>query len=201
MTTPTVLLTGFDPFEGAAINPSWEAARALDGATIAGHRIVSVLLPVVFGDALDVLRRALATTSPALAICVGVAARRELVSIERIAINLDDARVPDNAGRQPVDAAVVHDGPAAYFSTLPVKSILRALEAAGIPAGISESAGTYVCNHVFYGLMHALAAQPQVRGGFIHVPPLQDAAHPQGLPLATLVAGLQIAVEAALAGS
>jgi len=194
---PVVLLTGFEPFDGATDNPSWEAARALDGETVAGHRIVGVRLPVVFGDALAALREAIARTQPALVVCLGVAAKRSAISIERIAINVDDARIPDNAGNQPFDAPVVAHGPVAYFSTLPIKAMLHALEAAQVPAEISQTAGTYVCNHVFYGLMHELASRPELRGGFIHVPPsAEDAAH--GMTLATLVDGLRIAITAAL---
>jgi pyroglutamyl-peptidase len=195
----TVLLTGFDPFAGDAVNPSWEAARALDGETVAGHRIVAAKLPVVFGDALHALREAVARTKPALVICIGVANTRTRISIERVAINVDDARIPDNAGRQPIDAPVVHQGPAAYFSTLPIKAMLRALTDADIPAEISQTAGTYVCNHVFYGLMHELAATPHIRGGFIHVPPLAETPDETGLALASLVAVLRISVECALA--
>jgi pyroglutamyl-peptidase len=198
MKTPTVLLTGFDPFDGDAINPAWEAVRALDGETIAGHRVVAAKLPVVFGDALHALREAITRTKPALVICVGVANTRTRISIERVAINVDDARIPDNAGRQPIDAAVVEAGPAAYFSTLPIKAMLHALDAAKIPVEISQTAGTYVCNHVFYGLMHELAAHEGICGGFIHVPPLADEGKSHGIALATLISGLRLAVEAAL---
>ena len=198
MNAPTVLLTGFDPFAGDAVNPSWEAVRVLDGETIADHRVIAEKLPVVFGDALHALRAAIERTKPALVICTGVAATRTRLSIERVAINVDDARIPDNAGRQPIDVPVAHDGPAAYFSTLPIKAMLHALDQAGIPADISQTAGTYVCNHVFYGLMHELAMHPEIRGGFIHVPPLADEGQPHGIALATLIDGLRRAVEAAL---
>ncbi len=197
--TPTVLLTGFDPFAGDAINPSWEAVRALDGETIAGHRIVAAKLPVVFGDALHALREAIARQKPALAICIGVANTRTRISIERIAINVDDARIADNAGQQPIDAAVIDGGPAAYFSTLPIKALLRALDEAKIPAEISQTAGTYVCNHVFYGLMHELARHEGIRGGFIHVPPMTDHQGGSGMPLDQLVAGLRTVVATAIA--
>jgi pyroglutamyl-peptidase len=195
---PVVLLTGFEPFEGATINASWEAARALDGETIAGHRIVAALLPVVFGDALVALREAIARTQPVMAICMGVATLRTHISIERVAINVDDARIPDNSGRQPVDQAIVAEGPAAYFSTLPIKAMRQALEAADIPVEISQTAGTYVCNHVFYGLMHEFATHPEQRAGFIHVPPILAHDYPAGMPLEQLVAGLHRSIEAAL---
>jgi len=201
MTAQTVLLTGFEPFEGATINTSWEIARTLDGETIAGHRVAGIRLPVVFGDALAVLREALGRTRPAVVICLGFAALRPRISIERIAINVDDARIPDNLGRQPVDTAIVAEGPSAYFSTLPIKKILHALNDAGIAAEISQTAGTYVCNHVFYGLMHELATHPQVRGGFIHVPPMVDSEETAGMPLETQVKGLRLAIEATLSAS
>ena len=196
----TVLLTGFGPFAGAAANPSLQAVRALHGRRIAGHRLVARELPVEFGESLKRLRAAIREVRPVAVVCVGLAAGRGAVSLERIAINVDDARIPDNAGRQPIDAAVVEGGPAAYFSTLPVKAIHAAIAEAGIPAEVSQTAGTYVCNHVFYGLMHALRHRRRVRAGFLHVPPaIEDAG--QGLPLASIVEALRIAVRVALAGS
>ena len=195
---PTVLLTGFEPFAGDATNPSWEAVRALDRKCIAGHRVVSVRLPVTFDGSLDALRKAIAKTHPVLVICVGLAGSRAAISLERIAINIKDARIPDNAGLQPLDEPVVADAPAAYFSTLPIKAMLRALHDAGIPAEVSQTAGTYVCNHVFYGLMHELAAHRKLRGGFIHVPLLAEQDGASGLTLETLAEGLRIAVETAI---
>ena len=184
--TPTVLLTGFAPFGGETTNPSWDAVRVLQGRRIAAHRIETACLPVVFGEANEALRDAIARTSPALVVCVGQAGGRAHVSLERIAINVDDARIPDNAGRQPVDTPVVARGPAAYFSTLPLKRLRATLQAAGIPVEVSQTAGTFVCNHVFYGLMHALKRRPGVRGGFVHIPysPEQIEAHPGAPSLA-----------------
>ena len=198
---PTVLLTGFAAFGGEALNPSWLAVKALHGRHVAGHRIVARQLPVEFGKSLQELRRAIRETKPALVLCVGQAGGRAAISLERIAINVDDARIPDNAGAQPIDAAIVADGPAAYFTGLPVKAMLAALREAGVPAEVSQTAGTYVCNHVFYGLMHALRNR-RIRGGFVHVPysPEQALAHPgaPGLDLDTVRRGLQIALRAAL---
>ena len=202
-TTPTVLLTGFVPFGGDGSNPSWEAVRALDGARILGHRVVTRCLSVEFGRSLRELRAALREAKPALVLCVGVAGGRTEVSLERVAINVDDARIPDNAGASPVDLPVVEGGPAAYFSTLPVKAILLALRASGIPAAVSQTAGTYVCNHVFYGLMHALRRTPRVRGGFVHVPysPAEAASRPGAPSLAVelVTEALRIAVRTTLA--
>jgi len=200
--TPTVLLTGFQPFGGEQVNPSWQAVSALHGARIAGHRVVARELPVAFGDSLKALRAALKDTQPALVLCVGQAGGRAQLSLERVAINLDDARIPDNAGRQPIDAPVVEGGPAAYFSTLPIKAMREALRAKGLPAEVSQTAGTYVCNHVFYGLMHALRRQRRVRAGFLHIPysPAQAATHPgaPSLPVETVTAALRLMVRVAL---
>ncbi|MDE1959043.1 MAG: pyroglutamyl-peptidase I [Xanthomonadaceae bacterium] len=199
---PRVLLTGFEPFGGETVNPSWEAVRALRGRRIAGHRIAVARLPTAFGDALAELDAALIATRPRLVIAVGQAGGRDRLSLERVAINVDDARVADNRGRQPVDVPVVAGAPAAYFSTLPIKAALAALTAAGIPAAISQSAGTYVCNHVFYGLMHTLALRRGVRGGFVHIPFLPaQAAHHRGAPsmtLDTVIAALRLIVEVSL---
>jgi len=200
-TTRTVLLTGFQPFGGELVNPSWQAVSALHGARIAGHRVVAHELPVAFGASLKALRAALRDVRPSLVICVGQAGGRAQLSLERVAINIDDARIPDNAGQQPVDLPVVEGGPAAYFSTLPIKAMRETLCDTGFPAEVSQTAGTFVCNHVFYGLMHRLATArglARTRGGFIHVPPLQGhAAH--GLPLDQMVEGLRAGIRAALA--
>lgn len=196
---PTVLLTGFAPFEGATTNPSWQAVRALRNRRIAGHRIVARELPTEFGASLKVLRAAIRDTKPRLVLCVGLATGRERISLERVAINVDDARIPDNAGAQPVDVAVVEDGPAAYFATLPLKAMLVALREAGIPAEVSQSAGTFVCNHVFYGLMHALRRRPAVRAGFIHVPyPAAETSADTSLTLQRVAEALRIAISTAL---
>jgi pyroglutamyl-peptidase len=198
---PTVLLTGFEPFGGDGTNPSWEAVQALHGRQILGHRIVSAQLPTVFGESLATLRPLLRQHRPDLVIGCGLASGRAGLSLERVALNLDDARIADNRGAQPIDTPIVPGGPAAYFSTLPIKSMLAALQEAGIPAEVSQSAGTFVCNHLFYGLMHTLAstrALRHTRGGFIHVPWLPGHGEP-ALPLETLVAGLRMAVRVALA--
>ena len=201
-TTRTVLLTGFQPFGGEQVNPSWQAVSALHGARIAGHRVVARELPVAFGTSLKVLRAALKETQPSLVICVGQAGGRAQLSLERVAINVDDARIPDNAGQQPIDVPVVADGPAAYFSTLPIKAMREALRGAGFPVEVSQTAGTYVCNHVFYGLMHALRRQRAVRAGFIHIPysPAQASMHAGASSVAveTVTEALRLAVQVAL---
>lgn len=198
----TVLLSGFEPFNGAAINPSWEAVRALDGWSGPGFAVVARQLPCVFGTAVDVLREAIAGVQPDVVIAVGQAGGRSEISLERVAINVDDASIRDNAGNQPVDTPVVADGPAAYFTTLPVKAIVKALRLRGFPSGVSQTAGTFVCNHVFYGLMHHAVGRP-VKAGFIHVPFLPEQAadrpeRPPSMALRDIVDALRIAVEVAV---
>jgi pyroglutamyl-peptidase len=200
--TRTVLLTGFEPFNKAAINPAWEAVRALEGWSGDGFRVEVRQLPCVFGLANEVLRQAVDEIRPDLVIAVGQAGGRAELSVERVAINVDDASILDNAEAQPVDMAIVAGGPAAYFSTLPIKAIVRAMRERGLAAGVSQTAGTFVCNHVFYGLMHHTVGMP-LRAGFIHVPYLpQQAEAIPGAPamaLEDIVAGLRTAVEVALA--
>ena len=152
----TVLLTGFEPFDQDTINPSWEAVRLLDGTVQGDARIVARQLPCAFAAAPERLYQLLEELTPALVIAVGLGPGRTDISLERVAININDARIPDNLGYQPIDIAVVEQGPAAYFSTLAIKAMVRALRAAGIPASVSHTAGTFVCNQVFYCLQHAL---------------------------------------------
>jgi len=203
--TPTVLLTGFEPFGGESVNPSWEIARSLDGWACEGHVVRAARLSCVFGQALQELDAALAAHRPALAVCLGQAGGRAEISIERVAINVDDARIPDNLGRQPVDAAIRAGGPAAYFSTLPIKAVARDVRAAGVAAAVSNTAGTFVCNHVFYALMHRLATTPALahtRGGFVHVPytPEQVVGRNDvpSMPLTAQVEGIRHALRSAL---
>jgi pyroglutamyl-peptidase len=200
---PRILLTGFDPFGGESINPSWEAVHALHGKRIGGHRIVALQLPTAFADSLRMLKTAMRELAPTILLGVGQAGGRQQLSIERVAVNMQDARIPDNAGDQPVDEPVIADGPAAYFSTLPIKAMLAALHAQGLPAEISNSAGTYVCNHIAYAMLHLAAKRRGVRAGFIHIPylPAQAAAR-YGAPsmaLADVVRGLEIALRTAIA--
>lgn len=196
----TLLLTGFAPFGGETLNPSWEAVRRLDGERLGDLPVVAAQLPTEFGAALRVLDELLDRHRPTLVVAVGQAGGRAELSLERIAINVDDARIPDNAGCQPIDEPVVAGGPAAYFSTLPIKAMTRVLRDAGIPAAVSQTAGTFVCNHVFYGLQHRLQGSG-VRGGFIHIPylPAQATAQPgaPSMALETLIAGLRLALTCA----
>ncbi|HMN93821.1 MAG TPA: pyroglutamyl-peptidase I [Hydrogenophaga sp.] len=198
---PCVLLTGFDPFGGATENPSALAVRALHRERIEGRRVAAVELPTEFGRARRVLDIWLDQLRPELVVCVGQAGGRPGISIERVAINVDDAPMPDNAGIRPVDEPVVPGGPVAYFSSLPIKAIRQALLAEGLPAEVSQTAGTFVCNHVFYGLMHRLATHPglqHARGGFVHVPWMRGQGQPS-LPLETIIHGLRVLLHTALA--
>lgn len=197
---PLVLVTGFDAFGGDSLNPSWLIAQALHGRRVAGHKVVAAQLPTVFGDSLDVLRGLLRVHRPSLVLCLGQAGGRGALSLERVAINVNDARIADNAKAQPVDTPVVPGGPAAYFTRLPVKAMLQALQRAGIAAEVSQTAGTFVCNHVFYGLMHELATRrgfKTVRGGFVHVPWLADQGAP-AMALDDMVRGVALALRCAL---
>lgn len=202
---PTVLLTGFDPFGGESINPSWLAVERLHDEVIAGHRIVGVQLPTSFARAPRILRAAIRKHAPALILCIGQAGGRAQISLERIAINIDDARIADNDGAQPVDTPIARSGPTACFTTLPIKSMLAALQVANIPIEVSQTAGTFVCNHVFYALMRTLAAKPahsRPRGGFVHIPYLpeqtKDRPDTPDIPLETVIDALRIMIETAL---
>ncbi|MFE7121872.1 pyroglutamyl-peptidase I [Streptomyces sp. NPDC057654] len=166
-----VLLTGFEPFGGEATNPAWDAVRAVADNPPDGVELSTACLPCVFGDAVDALRAAVERYDPELVISVGQAGGRTDVTVERVAVNIDDARIPDNTGAQPVDEPIVPGGPVAYFAALPVKACVEAVRAAGLPASVSQTAGTFVCNEVFYALMHLAATErPGLRGGFVHVP-------------------------------
>jgi pyroglutamyl-peptidase len=208
MLTPSlkILVTGFDPFGEAHTNPSWLAARALHRRQIAGHRVVAAQLPTQFRESARQLAALLKMHRPALVVCLGLASGRSAISLERVGINVDDARIPDNAGAQPIDAAVLPGAPAAYFTSRPIKRMVQAIRDAGIAAEVSNTAGTFVCNHLFYALMHLLATgrgYRKVRGGFIHLPcqPEHAAAHgvPASMELDDMVRGLTVAIRAALA--
>nr|WP_207626851.1 pyroglutamyl-peptidase I [Photorhabdus stackebrandtii] len=197
------MITAFEPFGGETTNPSWESVRRLQDQQLSGVHIETRQLPCVFNTSLTCLYAAIDEIQPELVIAVGQAGGRPDITVERVAINVNDARIPDNQGNQPIDTPIVPEGPAAYFSTLPIKAIANSLQVAGIPASISQSAGTYVCNHVMYGLLHHLAlTNPKVRGGFIHIPylPEQAVKHPgaPSMALETITTSLKIAINQAL---
>nr|WP_314859199.1 pyroglutamyl-peptidase I [uncultured Undibacterium sp.] len=185
---PHILLTGFEPFNKETTNPAWEVVKLFESKKIRQtHTVHIAQLPCEFGRANTALTALLTQIQPEIVICVGQAGGRVDISLERIAINIDDARIPDNAGAQPIDQSIVPEGPAAYFSTLPIKAIVKNLQDNGIPASVSQTAGTYVCNHVFYRLMHYANKSTQVlRAGFVHIPylPSQACAHPGAASMA-----------------
>jgi pyroglutamyl-peptidase len=196
-----VLVTGFDAFCGEAINPSWEICEQLP-AEIGGVRVEKCRVPCEFGRAVKTVVSAIERFRPALVICLGQAGGRAHLSVERVAINVNDARIPDNAGAQPIDEPTAPEGPPAYFATLPIKAMVEAMRRAEVPAEVSNSAGTYVCNHLMYGVLHYLAQRsPGVRAGFIHVPyaEAQVLEKPAiaAMAIATMVKGVEAAIVAA----
>ena len=186
------LVTGFDPFGGARVNASLEAVKQLP-ARIGTLDIVTAELPTSYARSVPALKAAIADAKPGIVLCVGEAGDRPLLSVERVAVNLQDARIPDNDGAVPTDTPVVRGGPAAYFATLPVRAMVAALRAAELPAELSMSAGAFVCNHVFYGLMHIAARRRGLRAGFLHVPSLAGDA----MTLEDIARGIEIVLEVA----
>ena len=166
----TILVTGFQPFGGQQVNPALEAVRCLP-AQVGGADVIRVEVPVTYEHAAPTVAAAVAEHEPAAVVCVGQAAGRPCVTVERVAINVDDCESADNAGSVRCDVPVEPEGPAAYFSTLPVREMVRAVEAQGLPCRISDSAGTYVCNHLMYEMLHLAATErPAMLAGFVHVP-------------------------------
>lgn len=169
-----ILLTGFEPFGGESINPAKEAVKLVKDE-IKGAQIVKCYVPVVFGKAIDTVYEAMKKENPDAVLLIGQAGGRYEMTPERVAINCDDARIPDNEGNSPVDQPVFADGAAAYFSTLPIKKMVEYMKAANVPAAISNTAGTYVCNHLMYGVRYYLEKEfPNTIGGFMHVPFLHE---------------------------
>ena len=191
-----LLITGFDPFGGETVNPSWEAVKLLPD--IIGEYVLTKLqIPTVFGEAAQMILSSARQIRPDVILSVGQAGGRSGITPEVIGINLREARLPDNAGNQPVNAPVVPDGPAAYFSTVPVRDMVAAISNAGIPANLSCSAGAFVCNDVLYTLLHRFDGT-STSAGFIHVPflPEQAKENVPSLPLEKIVAGLTAAIGA-----
>lgn len=195
-------MTAFDPFGGETVNPALEAVKRLPD-TIAGATIVRKAIPTVFGEAIDVLEETLAAELPALTLCIGQAGGRFDITVERVAINVDDARIEDNEGHQPIDVPIFKDGAPAYFARLPIKRMVQAIREEDLPASVSNSAGTFVCNHLMYGLLYLIEHKyPEMRGGFIHVPylPKQVLHKPRkpSMSLADITRGLEAAVRVAV---
>lgn len=198
-----ILVTAFDPFGGDAVNPALEAVRLLP-PTIAGAELVALEVPTVFGRSIRTVTEAIDEHQPDAVLCVGQAGGRSGVTPERVAINVDDARIPDNEGNQPIDQPVVDGGAPAHFSSLPVKAMVQAITEAGLPSELSNTAGTFVCNHLMYGVLHHLARQrlDQVRAGFVHVPFIPEQVTGRDvacLPLDAIARALTVAIEAIVA--
>ena len=188
-----ILVTGFEAFDKSALNPSAEIVKALEG-----DDLVTAILPVVFGQASSKLKELIELHKPTAVLCLGLAVGRSEITPERIAINLDDALIADNAGNQPLGQRIIADGPDGYFSTLPIEKMVTSMKAAGIPASISLSAGTFVCNHIFYVLQNYLK-DSSVKSGFMHVPLMdeQSKEFPKlpTMPIRQMIAGVEIALD------
>jgi len=197
----TVLLTGFAPFAGDRVNSSWLAAQRVLDAWTGQDRLHIAMLPVEFGTASDRMDELIDEHRPDLVVAVGLASGRDAVTPERVAINVDDARIADNAGAAPIDHPIIEGGPAAYFTTLPIKATVDAISSAGIRSRVSQTAGTFVCNHVFYRLMHTARSRRGMRAGFVHVPLATEFPGDSGaptMPLADIAAALGIAVRTSI---
>ncbi|MGI6250991.1 MAG: pyroglutamyl-peptidase I [Anaerolineaceae bacterium] len=197
-----VLLTAFDAFGGESINPAQEAVRLVRAESFDAE-IVKMDIPTVFDKSIKLVLRAMKKHKPNVVLCVGQAGGRSEITPERVAINIDDSRGTDNEGNQPVDRTIFADGAAAYFSLLPIKAMVAAMKDAGIPASVSNTAGTFVCNHLMYGVLyHIHKSFPGVRGGFIHVPyiPEQVMERPgvPALPLEVITRGIEVSIQVIL---
>ena len=196
-----ILVTGFDPFGGEKINPSYEAVKLIP-SQVAGATVVKEELPAVFGKCGEVLGQLIEKHRPDAVMCVGQAGGHSFIAVEKVAVNLAEARIPDNENQQPFDEAIAEDGPTAYFATLPVKAMVKSIKDQGIPARVTYSAGTFVCNDIMYRLLHMIAHKyPEIRGGFVHVPfdTAQVVDKPGGtpsMPIATIAKALEHAIEA-----
>jgi pyroglutamyl-peptidase len=188
-----ILVTGFEPFATSSLNPSGEIVKALKD-----DDLVTAILPVVFGQASSQLKELINLHKPSAVLCLGQAKGRSMMTPERIAINLDDARIADNAGNQPLEQTIIANGADGYFSTLPIEQMVTSMKAAGIPASISLSAGTFVCNHIFYVLQDYFKESP-VKSGFMHVPLMDEQrrefANLPTMPIRQMIAGVQISLD------
>lgn len=195
-----ILVTGFDPFGGEEVNPAIETVKRLPD-TISGAKVIKLEIPTVCHQSLRVIDEAIARYDPDVVLSVGQAGGRPDITVERVGINVDDCRIPDNAGNQIVDEPIYADGPAAYFVTVPIKAMVQRIRERNIPASVSNTAGTFVCNHVTYGVCHLLAVKyPGKRSGFIHIPFLpQQAVDKKNMPSMSqdmMVEAITAAIEA-----
>ena len=197
-----VLVTGFDPFGGESINPAWEAVKVIKDE-IAGAEVVKMQIPTVVGKSIAKIHDKMVEINPDIVIAVGQAGGRFGVTPERVAINVTDARIPDNEGNQPIDEPIFADGDAAYFSNLPVKAMVQTIKDAGYPSVLSNTAGTYICNHVMYGILYYIQKEfPNARGGFIHVPyaasQVVNKPNTASMAIADITASIEAAIKAAV---
>lgn len=197
-----VLITGFDPFGGESINPALEAVKKLPNI-ISNAEIIKLEIPTVFKKSLDKIEENILAHKPDILISIGQAGGRFGITPERVAINIDDARIEDNEKNQPIDLKVFEDGENAYFTTLPIKAMVKEMQEAGIPSSVSNSAGTFVCNHVMYGVLYMINKKyPNIKGGFIHVPyiPSQVVNKPNmpSMSIEDISKGLELSVKAAV---
>ena len=198
-----LLITGFNPFGGETINPAWEAVKNLPNQ-IDKVTIIKLEIPTVFHQSAEVVKKAILKHQPDIVLNIGQAGGRHCVTPERVAINIDDARIPDNIGNQPIDQKIQPTGDAAYFSQLPVKAMVQKIKEAGLPSSLSNSAGTFVCNHIMYQVQYLIATEfPALKGGFIHVPfiPAQIVDKPQypSMSLEDITQSLLVAIKAIIA--
>jgi pyroglutamyl-peptidase len=194
-----LLITGFDPFGNEKINPAWEAVKLLP-SQIGNVEVKKLQIPTVFNKSIDVLLEGIKEHKPDVVLCIGQAGGRFDISIERVAINLDDARIKDNEGNQPIDEKIYLDGESAYFTTLPIKAMVEEIKKVKIPSSISNTAGTFVCNHIMYGLLyHINKFSLAKKGGFIHVPFITeqviDKKNVPYMELETIAKGLEAAIK------
>ncbi|MGT2799254.1 pyroglutamyl-peptidase I [Streptococcus marmotae] len=195
-----ILVTGFDPFGGEAVNPALEAVKQLP-ANIAGAEVQWLEVPTVFYKSAQVLEEKIAAYQPDVVLCIGQAGGRFGLTPERVAINQDDARIPDNDGNQPIDTVIRADGAPAYFATLPIKAMVEAIKAAGLPASVSNTAGTFVCNHLMYQALYLADKKfPGLKAGFMHIPfmteQVVDKPNTASMALADIVKGIESAIAA-----
>lgn len=200
--TRTILVTGFTPFAGEKINPSWQIVKALP-ELISGFRVEKLRVPTEFGKSINVVTKAIDKLKPHIVLCLGQAGGRAHMSVERVAINVDDALIADNAGTQPINDVIVVEAPAAYFCTLPIKAMVAGMIKKHIPAEVSNTAGTFVCNHLIYGVLHHVAIKRYpIRAGFMHVPFLDSQVvgcnDVPSMPLLTMIEGTKAAIIAAI---
>jgi len=196
-----VLLTGFDPFGGETVNPAYEAVKMVND-TIEGATVIKIEIPTVFKKAVNVIDQAIQEHQPDIVLAIGQAGGRAAIAVERVGINVDDARIPDNEDQQPIDETIFEDGQNAYFSNLPIKRMVDEMKKVNIPALVSNTAGTYVCNHVLYSIMYLIDKKyPTKRGGFIHVPYLPEQVLGKNQPsmsLEMISKGIETAVRTAI---